>query len=249
MLAALLHLQSIERQLTTVRGRLRIRQNAVSKQQQRIDDLRSEWEGLHEQSLQRRKEGDSFELDLREREDKVTSLRNALNTAKTNKEYAAILTQINTLKADNSTLEDRVLKAMQDVDTLKTEADEIQTNIDAEEKRLAEITLSNEAEIEKLSGMLERLTAERSAAASEVPLTERSLFERIAKNLEGDAMAPVEIHGKKPPFDYICGGCFMGLNAEHANALQTRDEVRTCDSCGRILYLAEDPAATGKQQS
>jgi predicted nucleic acid-binding Zn-ribbon protein len=29
----------------------------------------------------------------------------------------------------------------------------------------------------------------------------------------------------------------MSLNAEHANALATRDEIRTCDNCGRILYL------------
>ncbi len=32
----------------------------------------------------------------------------------------------------------------------------------------------------------------------------------------------------------------MSLNAEHANALRTRDEIRTCDICGRILYLAND---------
>ena len=50
-------------------------------------------------------------------------------------------------------------------------------------------------------------------------------------------MAPIEIEGTKPPHSYVCGGCFMSLNAEHANALRSRDEVRTCDSCGRILYL------------
>ena len=29
----------------------------------------------------------------------------------------------------------------------------------------------------------------------------------------------------------------MSLNAEHANALRVRDEIRTCDNCKRILYL------------
>ena len=31
----------------------------------------------------------------------------------------------------------------------------------------------------------------------------------------------------------------MSLNAEHANALSSRDEIRNCDNCGRILYLVE----------
>jgi predicted nucleic acid-binding Zn-ribbon protein len=60
-------------------------------------------------------------------------------------------------------------------------------------------------------------------------------------------MAAIEIHGKRPPHDYVCGGCYMSLNAEHVNALRTRDEIRTCDNCGRILYLeaeAEKSAAT-----
>jgi predicted nucleic acid-binding Zn-ribbon protein len=243
----MLHLQSVERQLRTVKGRLKLRENAVIAQQRRIDQFRNDWEALHAQSLRRRKESDDLELDLKQKEERVASLRAALNTAKTNKEYAAILTQINTIKADNASLEERVLKIMQDVENLKTQAEEIQSQIDAEEKRLAEIEQTNAAEIEKLNGMIEKLSAERSEAAKEVPPNERALFERITANLDGDAMAPLEVHGKRPPHDYVCGGCFMSLNAEHANALQTKDEVRTCDSCGRILYLKENSAAVEQQ--
>jgi predicted nucleic acid-binding Zn-ribbon protein len=50
-------------------------------------------------------------------------------------------------------------------------------------------------------------------------------------------MAPIEIHGSKPPYKYVCGGCFMSLSPEHANSLRTRDQIRTCGNCGRILYL------------
>ena len=62
-----------------------------------------------QQRLNRRKEADSLALDLGQREEKVSSLRNVLNTARTNKEYAAILTQINTLKADKSEDRDHAL--------------------------------------------------------------------------------------------------------------------------------------------
>ena len=43
-----------------------------------------------------------------------------------------------------------------------------------------------------------------------------------------------------PLWSRICDGCNMSLAAERANALLTRDDVITCDSCGRILYIEKD---------
>lgn len=241
MLSALLHLQTIERQLVDVRNRLRVRQNAVSSQQRKIDQIRDDWEALNEHRFDKRKEADGFELDLKEKEQKVASLRGVLNTAKTNKEYAAVLTEINTLKADNSKLEDDALNAIQEVDAIKAQADQKQEQISQEEKRLEGITASSSQEIERLEAMVADLTGKRADATKLVPAGELALFERIASRLSGDAMAPVEVHGAKPPYDYICGGCYMALNAEHANALGSKDEIRICDSCGRILYLEAKP--------
>ena len=237
MLAALLQLQSVERQLAHVRGRLRTRQNAVAAQQRKIDQLTTDWNALREKGLSRRKDADRFELDLRKREDDVSKFRAALNTAKTNKDYAAILTQINTLKADNSKLEEQVLKIMQEVDLVKADSDKVQQQIDAEKSRLAEIEKLSGEEIRKLTAMVEDLSGKRAVAAQAVSPDYLAAFDRIAGSYEGDAMAAIEIHGKRPPHDFICGGCYMSLNAEHVNALRTRDEIRTCDNCGRILYL------------
>jgi hypothetical protein len=236
----------VERQLVEVRSRLRMRENAVAAQQRKIDQLSSDWEELNAKRIERRKDADRYELDLRHKEQKVNELRGVLNTAKTNKEYAAVLTQINTIKADNAKMEDQALKVMADLDTIKAEADEVQQKVDAEKARMEQVRSSASAEIERLSGMRDDLSAKRAEAAAEVPPAELALFERIADKLGGDAMAPIEIEGDRPPHEYVCGGCFMALNAEHANALRTRDEVRTCDSCGRILYL-EVAAETQKQ--
>ena len=103
-------------------------------------------------------------------------------------------------------------------------------------------TLDREAadEIARLETMMEGLDRERAEAAKDIPRPTLNVFERIAENYNGEAMAAVEAQGKKPPFDYICGGCFMGLNAEHANALQVKSEIRTCDNCGRILYMTTE---------
>ena len=183
LLAALLHLQFTEREVAAVKSRLRVRQNAIAVQQQKIEQCRSDWDALREQTMQRRKEADGLELDLNEREEKVAHLRNALNTAKTNKEYAAILTEINTLKADNAKLEDRALRVLQDIDTVKAESDSVQLEIDSEQQLLDEIEQSNSEEIVRLNRMLEELTAKRTEAAKEVPPVELAFFERISEKL------------------------------------------------------------------
>ncbi|MDY6913711.1 MAG: C4-type zinc ribbon domain-containing protein [Planctomycetota bacterium] len=247
MLASLLRLQSIEGKLARVRQRLKSRQKAVATQQMRIDQFRDDWNVLHEKSLTRRQEADSLELDLKDKEAQVSKYRTALNTARTNKEYAGILTQINSLKADNAKLEDRILKIMQEADSVHAEADEVRARIETEEKRLEEIHRISAEEIEKLEAMVNELSASRAEAAADVPPKALVVFDRIAENYDGEAMAAIEIHGRKPPHEYVCGGCFMSLNPEHANALRTRDEVRTCDNCGRILYL--EPQAEGSPTS
>lgn len=245
LLDSLLRLQSIERDLTQVRRRLATRKNAVAIQQRKIDQLRTDYNALHDKSLAARKGADSRELDLKTKEAHIAKLRTALNAAKTNKEYAAFLTEINTFKADNAKIEEEVLKIMQEVETVKADADKVMVQVQAEEKRLAEIEQTSQQEMDKLSAMVDQLTIQRTAAAAEISPETLAVFERIAPTFEGEAMALVEVHGRKPPYDYVCGGCYMSLNAEHANVLRVRDELRTCNNCGRILYME----AEQKQQT
>jgi uncharacterized protein len=244
LLEALLQVQTIERQLAHVRGRLRVRKNAVAAQQRKIDQLSADWKVLHEKGIARRKDADRLELDLRHREGEVSKLRLALNVTKTNKDYAVILTQINTLKADNSKLEEQVLKIMQEVDLIKADADKVQEQVRAEQARLGEIEKQSSDEVRRLTTMLEGMVSQRKEAAKAVPPEPLAAFDRIAGSHDGEAMAAIEIHGRRPPHEYVCGGCYMSLNAEHVNALRVRDEIRTCDNCGRILYLEAAPQAS-----
>lgn len=238
-LEALLKLQSVESQLSQVRSRLRSRENAVRAQQRKIDQLRLQYDQLHDQLLNKRKQADGYDLDLKEKEEQVAKMRTSLNVAKTNKEYAAILTQINTFKADNSKIEEVALKAMQEADIIKTEAEELQVAIDQQEVTLQEVSQNSQTEIDRLQSMLDDLQAKRTEAEAAVSSGALAIFNRMADRYDGEAMASIEAHGKKAP-TYSCGGCFMSLNAEHVNALSVVDEIRTCDNCGRILYL--DPA-------
>jgi len=237
MLEGLLHLQAIERELVQVRRQLRTRKSAVANQEKQIQVHQEDWDALQAKVRERHMAADQLELDLKDREAHVSKLRSFLNQAKTNKEYAAILTEINTFKADSANIEDNALRALQEIDAVKAQADDVLELIRRDQERLEQIHSTSSGEISRLNGMLEELSAKRASAAKAVPSKSLELFERIAENYDGEGMAVIEVHGHKPPHSYVCGGCFMGLNAEHANVLRVRDEIRTCDNCGRILYL------------
>lgn len=236
LLASLLKLQSIEHDLSHVRRRLRSKENAIQALQARIDDMAAQHEDLLDLVRRRQADAGKHELELKSREEQIAKLRTQLNSAKTNKEYAATLTQINTLKAENSKLEDDILKVMQGVDVAKVDAEKVAAQIDEENKRLGEVSALNAEEIAKLTAMYEDLQSRRDQAAAEVPEDVRKVFDRLADAHDGDAMATVEIIDPKHG-EFSCGGCYMSLRAEHYNALLMRDEVRRCESCGRILYL------------
>jgi predicted nucleic acid-binding Zn-ribbon protein len=190
--------------------------------------------------MEHRKQADEYELTLRGNEEQIAKLRVSLNAAKTNKEYAALLTQINTQKADNAKFEEQALKILGEVDGLKTQIEDVEKQIAQEEAKLEEINANSAEEIQKLDEMLTKLQAQRDEAAKELPETVLAMFDRLSQQYDGEALAKVEVNGRRPPYTYTCGGCFMSLNAEHANALRTRDEVRQCDNCQRILYM--DPS-------
>ena len=244
VLTALLKLQSIERKLASVRGRLRIRQNAVLVQHQRVEELREKWQTVHDLVIAKKMQADALDLELKQKDQDVIKYREALNTATSNKEYAAILTAMNTLKADNSKFEEQELQIMQEIENFSAEAEAIQLQIAEQEKLLDEVNAKNAEEVARLEAMMEKLQGQRDEAAKDVPQTALAVFDRIASNYDGEAMAAIELHGKKEPFTYICGGCFMSLNAEHVNALGVKDEIRTCDNCGRILYVETSTEAS-----
>lgn len=239
-LEALRKLQSIEDELAEVRRHLRIASAAVDAQRRRLDQMRQQHQGLHDDFLDRQKRAGAVELDLRGREEETVKLRQALSTARTNKEYAAILTHINTIKADSSKLEDEALRMMQEADKVQAEAQQAEQQIAEAEQVLQRVEQTSAEQIARLEGRLREFQEKRDAAAADVPSQALVTFDRIAATRDGDVMAQIVVVGTRPPHEYVCGGCNMSITAEHANALRTRDELRSCDCCGRILYLAPE---------
>jgi len=235
-LDSLHRLQSIEDRLRSVREQVDSKRRLVQTRRNRIAHIERQISDTHQAVRQTQTEADRFELDRLTREEHVARLREALNRTKSNKEYAALLTQLNTEKADMLKLEDSALGALGRVDQERKKEVDLKALIEKEMSQAAEVMKTAQEAEGKLAAELEALERERADAADNIPAKALTVFERACERHEGEAMALVErVHPKRA--EYVCTGCNMSVPLEVINALQSHDEVQQCQTCSRILYL------------
>jgi len=240
ILSSLVNLQAIETELRKTQQRLKQAQQIVLRQEMHIKQLQEASGAKKEEIKLTRLQHDKLELELKSREESVAKLRVALNNARTNKDYSAVLTQINMKKADKSKLEDQILALLAQIDADQAAEKEIEDNIEKDRVKLAEIRQISQTKQEEIQSEVDKLLDQRKEASREVPAKEQALFGRLAERYDGEVLAEiVKLNG--PRGDYTCGGCYMGVTLESVNALMSRDEILTCPNCGRILILDKNP--------
>ncbi len=237
VLNGLIKLQSVENRLRAAKAKLaRCRRNVIIQENQ-VRNLTNSLEAKKEEIQLTKLQSDRLELELRTRDEAITKLRASLNTAKTNKEYALVLTQLNTTKADNSKIENQILELMKDIETDESECEEIQNHISAQKKNLEQIRKEAKLLAAKYEAEIEEIQDEWNRVAQTVPAEPLQVFKRVAETYDGQAVAVVERQGGKTE-TYSCGGCFMGITAETVNLLITKDDLIRCPNCTRILTLS-----------
>ena len=237
VLTGLTKLQSVENRLRAAKAKLgRCRRNVILQENQ-LRSLTNNLEAKKEEIQLTKVQSDRLELELKSRDVSIAKLRASLNAAKTNKEYAAVLTQLNTTKADNSKIETQILDLMKDIETDELECQEIQDQIDQQKQKLEKTREESEALAVKYEAEIGQIQGEWDQAAKAVPVEQLKVFERVAETYDGEALAMVDYEEGKTT-TYSCGGCFMGITAETVNLLMTRDDIIRCPNCTRILVLS-----------
>ena len=239
VLNGLMKLQSIENRLRVEKGKLtRCRRNVII-QENLIRSLQNALEAKKEEVQLSKVQADRLELELKSNDESIAKLRASLNSAKTNKEYSALLTQLNTTKADNSKVETQTLELLKDIEADESECQDIQTQIDEQKQALEQTRKESESLAAKYQKQIDEIQAEWDQIAKSVPAGQLEIFNRVAETYDGQAVVEVE-HQEGNKGIYSCGGCFMGITAESVNMLLTRDEIIRCPNCTRILVLSDE---------
>lgn len=236
ILYGLIKLQSVENRLRAAKAKLtRSRRNVIIQENQ-VRSFQNALEAKKEELQLTKVQSSRLELELKTRDAEVSKLRAALNTAKSNKEYAAVLTQLNTTRADNSKLETQILELMKAVEADEAECETIRKQIEAQKQQLEQTRKATDASAVEHEAEIAKIQAEWNEAARAIPPEPLKVFKRVAETYDGEAVAQVEEQEGRNAA-YSCGGCFMGITTESVNLLMTHDDLIRCPNCTRILVL------------
>jgi hypothetical protein len=171
----------------------------------------------------------------REREDKLKqgleNLRKArerLSEVKTNKEYQAMLKEIEVTESKNSTMEDEILIIMDKLDQIKKQ-------VKVKEKELDQCQHDYESKKQRIEKELTEMDVEITSYLAKHLLLKEQIAPGLLKKYEtikirSHGLAVVEARKE------ICMGCHMNIPPQLYIELQKDVDIEYCPHCNRIIY-------------
>lgn len=227
----LVKLQTIDTEIYNLRAEQEAKPQEIKLLEIAFEEKKQHLAQLEKELLDLQKQRKDKELELGSKEDSAKKLQSQLYSLKTNKEYQAMLQQIQDAKADASIVEDSILDLFDKTDKKRSEIEREKKKISEEEKVFNEQKKKVDERIKEIEGRLAQLNTQRKEIIPEVKPKILSQYERILLNRDGLAIVSVK--------DNACSGCNMSVPPQVINLIKMYDRLVTCEVCNRILYIEE----------
>ena len=228
LLSLLRDLQKVDSAIERIQGRKIQLPGLIEALDGTFTATRTEMEEQKEKFQEASKKHREKEELLRRGQESLKKAKARQFEVKTNKEYEAVLKEIETLEIRNSQVEDEILEAMEEMDRVRILAQNIEQDFDRARLRY-ESERKERAEELSLADEELRTTKEKSEALREkVPPDILRKYDTIRNVNAGVAVIGV--------WKEVCQGCRMNLPPQLYNEIQREEEIRFCPNCNRILY-------------
>jgi predicted nucleic acid-binding Zn-ribbon protein len=211
-----------ERKLEAIPGRIQAIRDNLHQAKSAVEAIRGKLEGARKDIRTKEKE---LEYQAAQRK----KLEAKLYEVKTNKEYSAVLAEIEGAKVEKDRLEEEILGLMEFQERLSREVGEGEARLRPQE---AEARVQEGAASEELRALevdVEVARSERESVARDVPRDILVQYGRLLKGRAGLAVALVGSNG-------ICSGCRVTLTPQRFNEVRQSSQIFVCENCGRFLY-------------
>lgn len=170
-----------------------------------------------------------LETELEDLQNKRNKYKGQLLQVKTNKEYQAMLREIENIQEEISRKETKILEELEKYDEIEKAIEEkekyfLQQKVKAEEEK-GELKLR----LDEINERCRKLEKHKHHYESKVPQDLLETYNRIKGVRNGIAMAEVK--------DSICMVCHVRLPPQFYNDIKANKSLFTCPNCNRILYF------------
>jgi len=229
----LIELQEIETERFQIEKRLEKDPERLKRLEDALAARGGELESSEAASAELKKQYRTGEADLQINAERIKKLQERLRSVKTNREYQATLKEIDDLKAKNAVIEDRMIEALDGIESSEILVKEKKTEMAQFSDETAEEKAVIEKGIADARARLEMLEEKRMQTAGELDPALMRTYQRIRGRGLAVAIAPV--------ISAVCQGCNMNIPPQMFNELQRFDSLKLCPFCERIIYWKEAP--------
>jgi predicted nucleic acid-binding Zn-ribbon protein len=231
-LQTLIELQGLDAKIAGLESEAARLPRQIEAIQTALNDARKAVETIKSKVDTTRKDLRSREKDLEVANVKRQKLEAKLYEVKTNKEYSAVLLEIEEAKQEKAKTEEEILTLMEMQERLGVEVKDAEQRFKTREEQARQ----DEAVVRKKLGAVEQelnvQRAERRARAEGLPRGLLASYDRISKARGGIAVAAVTSAA-------VCGGCRVSIRPQAIQELRSATGLMVCESCGRYLYWQE----------
>jgi uncharacterized protein len=230
-LSLLIQLQEIDARIRVKTEQKKILPEALAalerKRAAAKEDLDKVKEALQEAQKAKRERDQDFEAGAQ----KVEKLKARASEIKNNKEYQALLKEIEAAERENKSIEDGILLLMEKIDGAAAQVTGAEQRSKEEELAIEAERKRHQAAFAKNDEELKDLERERQDAMSRISPQALAHYNRLFASKGGVAMA--EARGE------ACSGCYMSIPPQVFVNVKKNESIITCPNCGRILYYKE----------
>ena len=219
------HLKRIESDLAEVPHLRKEIDERLERDRARLDAAKAALAG----SQRTRKEQEGAVADLK---GKLSKYKGQLMEVKTNKEYTAVLHEIEGVERDIRSRDDLTFAEMEREELLA----QVVKREDVAFKAVAADAVRDKAGLdaraEALAAEASRKQAERDAVAASIPEDTLDRYGRVAKQ-RGSGAAEAR--------DGMCQACHVRMRLQIWVEVKKNEQILQCESCSRILYYEPPP--------
>ena len=192
------------------------------------DKVTKEKEILEELEKDRKRKEKELEME----KEKIKKFESKLYEVKTNKEYQALLKEIETAKQSNDKEEEEIIEIMVKVEDLKKDFEATSKLLKEKEKVVETEKKKLMTEMESIDKTIVDLKQQRDNLLSVVGKTLRETYSMLISRRGGTAVVNVK--------NGVCLGCFMNIPPQLFIEVTKNNRLILCPSCNRIFYFTEE---------
>lgn len=166
----------------------------------------------------------------------LAKYKRQLNEVKSNKEYTALMKEIDEAQKQVDRLEEEIIGEMLTADDIEKEIQEAGRKFAQEETQFDKEKSTFFQRKKESEEKIARLALDRELLLPLIPQDQRSLYLKIYQKKSGIPLSPVT--------DDFCSMCHVRIRPQVLNELREMKKLILCENCGRILYWKQKPPET-----